>query len=155
MGILYRTEAFFSTVTFDILSHILKMNAAAKSAAYRFNETKERIFMDYRNDNRTPRDRIDDEFFRRMLRDEEDESLRRGTRMGRQNDYRASRRDPAPSGCTAPCRDSLSGYPLGMVYSPAQSFTDLIELPRAHNVGTIFAQLDLPFYQSGCRGDCR
>lgn len=54
--------------------------------------------MDYRNDNRTPRDRIDDEFFRRMLRDEEGESLRRGTRMGRQNDYRASRRDPVPSG---------------------------------------------------------
>ncbi len=31
MGILYRTEAVFSTVTCDILSHILKMNAAAKS----------------------------------------------------------------------------------------------------------------------------
>lgn len=36
--------------------------------------------MDYRNDNRTPRDRVDDEFFRSLLREEDEADEPRNTR---------------------------------------------------------------------------
>lgn len=39
----------------------------------------------------------------------------------------------------------IKGYPLAMVYSPMQEFTDLYELDKGFNAGTIFSELDLPF----------
>ncbi len=43
---------------------------------------------------------------------------------------------------------TLAGFPLAMVYSPYQAFEDLYEPEKALCQGTLFAQLDKPFYGS-------
>ncbi len=43
---------------------------------------------------------------------------------------------------------TLVGFPLAMVYSPYQAFEDLYEPEKALCQGTLFAQLDKPFYGS-------
>lgn len=172
--------------------------------------------MDYRNDNRTPRDRVDEEFFRAILRDEdsENEMHRTGSRMNdsHMNEYRmrdsrmnnsrmrdshmhesrmndshsrdsrmqdhrqGSRSQEHSQDCCAEesrmsenrrmrsnnCpmtswqNECLSDFPLGMVYSPPQSFTGIMDVPDAFSAGTIFTGLDLPFNHSGCKGEmCR
>lgn len=181
--------------------------------------------MDYRNDNRTPRDRVDDEFFRSLLREEDEADEPRNTRgrdrssvtrmtnasvhenrsndsrmngrnsrMGNScmNDYSRNSRTNDSHSCTprmndrmqrccdqdnckhntrmgqrlsnceqnCPTKawgnDCLSDYPLGMVYVPSQTFCNLIETTKALHKGTIFCELDLPFYHSGCKGgNCR
>ncbi len=42
----------------------------------------------------------------------------------------------------------LSGFPLAMVYSPYQQFDNLYEPEEAICKGTLFAELDKPFYGS-------
>lgn len=46
----------------------------------------------------------------------------------------------------------LNGVPLAMLYSPYQGFEDLYDIDEAFNNGTLFKNLDLPFYMSSCRG---
>ena len=53
----------------------------------------------------------------------------------------------------------LENYPLASVYAPLQSFCELYELETALEKGTLFKQLDLPFWGSerpmkggSCRG---
>lgn len=71
------------------------------------------------------------------------------------------------TGCTSGCggvsrRDSddrhswgLVGYPLAMVYSPVQHFSEIYELDKALESGTVFKELDLPFEgMSVTRGGC-
>ena len=55
-------------------------------------------------------------------------------------------------GCGAPGREhsfGLRGYPLASVYSPLQEFHELYDPETALKRGTIFKELDLPFY-GGC-----
>lgn len=182
--------------------------------------------MDYRNDNRTPRDRVDDEFFRSLLREEDEmedprntrgkdrtsdtrmtnasmnenhshnsrmsgrnsrmnnscmnDSCSRNSRMNesysrnsRMNDrmQRSCQQDDCErnscmrermSNCAKNCptstwgNDCLSDYPLGMVYVPSQVFRNTKETTDALHNGTIFCELDLPFYHAGCKGGtCR
>lgn len=151
--------------------------------------------MDYRNDNRTPRDRVDEEFFRSILRDEElTEDRRResigdvaasssgvtsghasfrgrgqrsrsfdyGQRVGREKGESVSSHsrcgDCHDSSCpsTASWNDRLKGLPLAMVYIPPQSFKGIMESAVSLKRGTVFTELDMPFYYSGCKGDvCR
>lgn len=177
--------------------------------------------MDYRNDNRTPRDRVDDEFFRSLLREEDEANEPRNTRgRERSNNTRMTNagvhencsNDPRMSGrnsrmnnscmndscsrssrmndscsqnprmndrmqrncqqnncerkrmsnCATNCptatwgNDCLADYPLGMVYVPSQVFRSLMGTADALHNGTIFCELDLPFYHAGCKGgNCR
>ena len=43
--------------------------------------------------------------------------------------------------------------PIAVAYVPCQQFRNLYDLPRARQVGTIFAELDKPFTGKG--GMCR
>ena len=48
-------------------------------------------------------------------------------------------------------------YPVGMVYGVNQPWTEIYETEIGFPRGTIFRQLDLPLYKTGCndRGGCR
>lgn len=98
--------------------------------------------MDYRNDCRTPRDRIDSDMRRRVTC---------GCTAGGRSDVmsgntvRRTQNARDNGGCNMPS--------LAMVYSPYQKFTDLYEVSEALDAGTIFRQLDLRFYgEKCCRG---
>lgn len=93
------------------------------------------------NDNRTPRERVDDSFLRRMLNGT-GEPTRTVTDGG--------------NGCTArdgyPCNPSASAdtrrlmnFPLGMVYSPIQEWRNAYDVDTALTRGTLFRELDMPW----------
>lgn len=44
-------------------------------------------------------------------------------------------------------------YPLAMVYAPKQCFERVYEVGVALGVGTIFEELNKPFYPTGCKGN--
>ena len=48
-------------------------------------------------------------------------------------------------------------YPVGMVYGVNQQWTDIYETEYGFPRGTIFKELDLPLYRTGCndKGGCR
>lgn len=48
-------------------------------------------------------------------------------------------------------------YPVGMVYGVSQQWTDVYETEVGFPRGTIFKELDLPLYRTGCndKGGCR
>ncbi len=78
--------------------------------------------MDRENDNRTPRDRVSDEFRDSLMN----------------------------------CEDMMSGHgfdpgvvdalPLAMAYVPRQKWRNAYSPEEALSRGTLFAELDLPFY---------
>lgn len=134
--------------------------------------------MEYKNDNRTPRDRLTDDFLSELLDCECD---------GRSCDINGNR--PAPkriserreyycpansnvteeNDCSDKCEGIVSecgcgscvgftsphlhGAPLGMVYSPHQQWENIYEAETGLSRGTIFKCLDFPFMHAGC--DCR
>ena len=62
-------------------------------------------------------------------------------------------------GCTGKHSWGLENHPLAMVYSPLQSFNNLLDVETALSRGTMFCELDLPFrgdsvYNSGKGGNC-
>ena len=88
--------------------------------------------MERENDNRTPLDRIQPEFMRTMMAENE----------------KASGRGFDPS-----VVDSL---PLAMVYAPRQKWRDAYAPDEALLRGTMFAELDKPFYHGcSCGGNRR
>ena len=88
------------------------------------------------NDNRTPRERIDDSFLRRMLGEgahtpERDMSLREGLPCNPQNGSVGNYK--------------LVNFPLGMVYSPIQEWRNAYDAETALERGTLFRELDMPW----------
>lgn len=69
-----------------------------------------------------------------------------------------SRQESAPE---SPCpnekcmvNSSLSGYPLAMVYSPDQEWHKLYDIEEALGMGTLFCELNFPFYPAcGCKSE--
>ena len=56
-------------------------------------------------------------------------------------------------GCGEPAVErsyGLRGYPLASVYSPLQEFRELYDAETALKRGTVFKELDLPFYGGCC-----
>ena len=49
----------------------------------------------------------------------------------------------------------LSGAPLAMVYAPRQRFDNLYDPEEGLEAGTIFRDLDFPFYPTGCASCAR
>lgn len=45
------------------------------------------------------------------------------------------------------------GYPLAMLYSPAQEWRELLEAEEALTTGTLFRELVFPWYPAACRGE--
>lgn len=58
-------------------------------------------------------------------------------------------------GVEAPKRAEVQQYahPLAMVYGVKQSFCDIYEPDIALVNGTVFEQLNMPFYPVGCKGN--
>lgn len=58
------------------------------------------------------------------------------------------RRYQEPKECVCGNRNSYrcDDFPIGMAYVPWQTFRDLYEPERALDAGTMFAELDKPFY---------
>ena len=137
----------------------------------------QKITMDYRKDVRTPRDRVDEALLRRLLSETDEEfgeicpDARMERRSGCSCRTRETRRErcapnavPCPMGrredgeATEPCecinRGSMSiqtqGLPLVMSYAPDQEFHLLYEEEEALMNGTLFSELDLPFYPGKC-----
>ena len=101
------------------------------------------------NDNRTPRERIDDSFLRRMLGEgehtpEREMTPREGLPCNPQNGTAGNYK--------------LVNFPLGMVYSPIQEWRNAYDTETALERGTLFRELDMPFYgdrKSAKGGNCR
>lgn len=130
-------------------------------------------FMDYKNDNRTPRDRVTGEFLSELLFTEpvtECEHDKRSMPTGRmQSNAYEKRRTPnvnMNSGCECrkhtepqlPRREQngveiTGSYSLAMAYVPMQSFCELYDLEEGFCQGTIFKELRFPFYPTPCRKD--
>jgi len=132
--------------------------------------------MEMKNCCSSPRDRVDDELLAKLLEESNDCTGRYGTACGRSRSRCSKAQvniNPAVS--CEPCRgekvsaesnrdcdccdedcakkNCLSGYPLAMSYTPDQEWRELYEIEEAIHHGTIFRELDLPFYP-GCRS-CR
>ncbi|MBS5725492.1 MAG: spore coat associated protein CotJA [Clostridiales bacterium] len=52
--------------------------------------------------------------------------------------------------------DKLAGLPLAMAYVPMQEWRNLYDLEDGFDRGTLFRELDFPFYPTACpRKGCR
>ena len=78
--------------------------------------------MERENDTRTPRDRISDDF--------------RNTIMGMEDKMEGRGFDPSV----------VDALPLAMAYVPRQKWRNAYSPEEALSRGTLFAELDLPFY---------
>lgn len=123
--------------------------------------------MDYRKDMGTPRERVDDELLRRLLREADEMSAECGCSPSRSQENGSSRcrdrsssdgreqRNPRESGgCGCINERALSyrtqGLPLVMSYAPDQDFHELYEAEEALETGTLFKELNFPFYPVAC-----
>ena len=133
--------------------------------------------MDYKNDNRTPRDRITGEFLSELLFTELGGDMNNSVPAN--NVKCASRR--SSSGCRCGMNDSgicktvpevrcdfprrdcrkagndteiVGNYSLAMAYVQMQKFDDLFDIDKGFMEGTIFKGLRFPFYPTPCRKEC-
>jgi len=68
------------------------------------------------------------------------------------------RRSAGASGnrCRVHGEDQLAGLPLAMAYVPMQEWRNLFDLENGFDEGTLFKELDFPFYPTSCpRKGCR
>ena len=137
--------------------------------------------MNYNAENRTPRDRIGEELFshvgqmptQKYGKQESREAVstlsqaticptRNKVGMPRQNGCGCNRGLGAscPGRTSGQCRvhgeDRLAGMPLAMAYVPMQEWRNLYDLEPGFERGTLFKELDFPFYTTACpRKGCR
>ena len=100
------------------------------------------------NDNRTPRERVDDTILRRMLT--ADGNDRREMRGCRREGDRGQL--PCNPDAVETDRYRLNNFPLGMVYCPIQQCRELYEPDVALGRGTLFRELDMPWEVPGPTG---
>ena len=131
--------------------------------------------MKVKNENFTPRERVNRELLDRMLAESaREESAERYPRPypsilpypatpAMTCNCREERRCPVTPSCPDTSRDSREdttpatchtavypGVSLAMVYSPCQAFANLYEPEAGMERGTIFKELDKPFYPTPC-----
>ena len=131
--------------------------------------------MKVKNENFTPRERVNRELLDRMLA----ESARQDAADNTPLPYPSTRPYPATPAMACSCREErrsrenysnrhpscpqadaathatcrtpvYPGVSLAMVYSPCQAFADLYEPEAGIERGTIFKELDKPFYPTPC-----
>lgn len=116
--------------------------------------------MNRKNDQYTPRERVNPELLEQLLREDgggtapQQPPVRQSAarpyhhavRRARQNAPSDSQQDSCGRCASTP----LSGYSLAMVYAPCQEFTELYEAEEGFSRGTIFSQLDKPFLPGCC-----
>lgn len=136
--------------------------------------------MDYKNDNRTPRDRVTGEFLSELLFTESgsdcdcaptfasgnfsektrNQSCRRNTVYNADRSCTVRRNTEPHRDCRCSEKAKYNGvgftgnYSLAMAYVPMQDFEDLFELEEGFCEGTIFKSLRFPFYPTPCRKEC-
>lgn len=136
--------------------------------------------MDYKNDNRTPRDRVTGEFLSELLFTESDgdckcnyasanQTAATVKRTDRQSQYGAGNFDVRNAvanrnrqrscrntdyAVTEDCVTKSENYSLVMAYVPMQKFGNLFDLDEGFCEGTIFKDLRFPFYPTPCRKEC-
>ena len=125
--------------------------------------------MRVKNENFTPRERVNRELLDRMLAESaREEAMERSplpypaapamacqcqeerrcpVNYANRNQCAPKADDSTPAVCRTPVYPGVS---LAMVYSPCQAFTDLYEPEDGINRGTIFKELDKPFYPTPC-----
>ena len=122
--------------------------------------------MNVKNENFTPRARVNRELLDRMLADSAKEEAATPypatpamachchenrhcpVNYANRNQCAPQREEAAPNICRTPVYPGVS---LAMVYSPCQAFADLYEPEAALERGTIFRELDKPFYPTPCQ----
>ena len=108
--------------------------------------------MEYYNDNRTPRDRLNEDFIEKLLADDLPEF---GCGCNQRENVgcptcESTRTKNQGGDCEGYHPPHLNGNPLAMVYSPYQEWENLYEVESALQRGTIFKCLDFPFYKVRC-----
>ena len=74
----------------------------------------------------------------------------------RTNDCSCGKASRTADRCRAHGEDRLAGLPLAMAYVPIQEWKNLYDLERGFDRGTLFKELDFPFYPTACpRKGCR
>ena len=114
--------------------------------------------MNTKNDNYTPRERVDAQLLQKLLQENDgfaDRAVQTGTRVPcgdahRQTNCTPERVRPSSPNVSRPCGLN-SGWPLAMVYSPAQPFEELYDAEEGLIRGTIFRQLDFPLTVGRCQ----
>ena len=104
------------------------------------------------NDNRTPRERVDDSVLRHMMNGAGEPSCGMG---GCQRNAVDAKLPYHPT--ETDDRYRLMNFPLGMVYSPIQLWRDAYDVEKALERGTLFRELDKPWEvpaPSGKGGRC-
>ena len=132
--------------------------------------------MKVKNENFTPRERVNRELLDRMLAESAREEAAECATMpspspapypaapamacqcreerrcpvnyANRNQCAPQREDSVPNTCRTPVHPGVS---LAMVYSPCQAFADLYEPEAGIARGTIFKELDKPFYPTPCQ----
>ena len=119
-----------------------------------YGKTKENQHMEFEIDNRTPRDRIDPELLRRLMEaNNEGSDGGCGCRGADSGDFRRAESGPGQrERMQIQPENGLRGRPLAMVYAPIQEFRSLYEPEEALEHGTIFRELDFPWYPTACKG---
>ena len=56
---------------------------------------------------------------------------------------------PAPAASPVICKESCSNMVLAMAYTPWQTWRDIYDAEKGFHCGTIFQELNLPFYGKG------
>lgn len=127
--------------------------------------------MDYKNDNRTPRDRVTGEFLSELLFTElggECDCDKRSMSVGKVRTSVPEKRSDCrnntntSSDCfraaeSRRCRSERNNveitgsYSLAMAYVPMQRFGELFDIEEGFCQGTIFRELRFPFYPTPCR----
>lgn len=113
--------------------------------------------MDYKNDNRTPRDRVTGEFLSELLFTDPGNcpDCRIQSNTAERTTPTLARSNAAKNNCDGKTRggnvEIVGDYSLAMAYVPMQEFGDLFDLERGFCEGTIFKALRFPFYPTPCR----
>ncbi len=114
--------------------------------------------MNNKNENFTPRERVDAQFLERLLSECDGIPCSAAASAAPVNSGPSCCRTPQPRRQTYPeCRNGergKGGRSLAMVYSPEQEFSDLYEAEEGLYRGTIFVQLDKPL-REGCSREGR
>ena len=98
------------------------------------------------NDMRTPRDRVNEKYLRDLLRETERESRTpNGDRRGCCERARFGGDEVVPVSAQNSCPMNNDCSPA-MVYAPPQHWRNLYDKDNGWRRGTIFKELDLPFF---------
>ena len=100
----------------------------------------------------TPRDRLDPRLFERLSTRQDEEACHRYGDSANACPLRQMQEDCNCAPYTASKDDENFDYALAMVYSQKQSWQNIYSVEEGLKTGTIFQELNKPFYGAKCHG---